>query len=71
MSDQKERSTRDLIQETESVSCPVRKAGEYIDAFLKELMCGKCFPCALGTFESASILRDIIAGEALKLISMP
>jgi NAD-dependent dihydropyrimidine dehydrogenase PreA subunit len=63
MSNQKERTTGDLIKEAEQKQCPVRKAGEYIDAFLKELMCGKCFPCALGTFESASILRDIIVGR--------
>lgn len=63
MSEQKERSTRDIIKETESMSCSVRKAAYYLDAFLRDIMCGKCFPCALGTFESASILRDIITGR--------
>jgi len=64
MTEQKERSTGDIIHETENMSCPVQKAAHYIDAFLKELMCGKCFPCALGTHEAAIILRDIISGNA-------
>jgi MinD superfamily P-loop ATPase len=64
MPDKKERSTGDIIEETENQSCPVRKAAYYIDAFLKELMCGKCFPCALGTHEAALVLQDIISGNA-------
>jgi MinD superfamily P-loop ATPase len=64
VNDQKERTTGDIIRETEHMSCPVRKAVYYIDAFLKELMCGKCFPCALGTYEAAIILRDVVSGNA-------
>jgi ferredoxin len=64
MSDQKERNTSDIIQETERLSCPVRKVTYYIDTFIAELMCGRCFPCALGTHEAAIILRDIISGQA-------
>jgi NAD-dependent dihydropyrimidine dehydrogenase PreA subunit len=64
MTKQRERSTGDIVQETASMSCPVRKAAYYIDAFLKELMCGKCFPCALGTYEASIILRNIISGDA-------
>lgn len=64
MPDHKERSTSDIIKETENQSCPVRKAAYYIDAFLKKLMCGKCFPCALGTHEAAIILRIMISGNA-------
>jgi ferredoxin len=64
MSDQKERNTGDIIQETERLSCPVQKAAYYIDTFIKELMCGKCFPCALGTHEAAVILHDIASGNA-------
>ncbi len=64
MSDHTERKTGDIIRETGDLSCPVRKVEYYIDAFLRELMCGKCFPCALGTSESSIILRDIISGNA-------
>jgi NAD-dependent dihydropyrimidine dehydrogenase PreA subunit len=64
MNDQKERSTSDIIQETVSLSCPVQKAVYYMDAFLKELMCGRCFPCALGTYEAAAILRSVTGGNA-------
>jgi MinD superfamily P-loop ATPase len=64
MTEHKERSTGDIIQETEIMACPVRKASYYIGIFLEELMCGKCFPCALGTHEAAIILRDMIAGNA-------
>jgi ferredoxin len=64
MTDKKERNTGDIIQEAGSLSCPVQKAAYYMDAFLKELMCGRCFPCAFGTYEAAIILQKIISGNA-------
>jgi MinD superfamily P-loop ATPase len=64
MTDQKERGTNDIIKEAGNLLCPVRKAAYYVDTFLRDLMCGRCFPCALGTYEAAIILRDIIAGNA-------
>lgn len=67
MTDKKERSTSDIIQETGNMSCPVQKAAYYIGEFLKELMCGKCFPCALGTHEAAVIAQDIISGNAAEI----
>lgn len=63
MSSQKERTTGELIKEAEQKQCPAQKASCYVEAFLKELMCGRCFPCSFGAYESAIILRDIIAGR--------
>lgn len=64
MTEQKERTVNDIIQETGHMSCPVQKAAYVVDAFLKELMCGRCFPCALGTCEASIILRNMISGQA-------
>lgn len=63
MSERRERSTDDLIRETDAVSCPVKKAARYVGSFLEELMCGKCLPCALGSHEAAIILNDIMSGN--------
>lgn len=63
MPERRERTTEDLVRDTEGLSCPVRRAARYVDAFLGELMCGKCFPCAFGTYEAALILGDIVAGR--------
>jgi formate hydrogenlyase subunit 6/NADH:ubiquinone oxidoreductase subunit I len=64
MIDQKERNTGDIIRETGKMSCPVQKAAYYMNTFLRDLMCGKCFPCAFGTHEASIILRAIISGNA-------
>lgn len=40
--------------------CPVQRALVYVDQFLKEQMCGRCLPCALGAYE-AKIRLDHIA----------
>lgn len=63
MTNERERSTGDIIREAGKISCPVRRTAFYIDAFVKDLMCGKCFPCALGSREVALILRDIASGK--------
>ncbi len=63
MTNLKERSTGDIIREAGYLSCPVQRAAHAINAFLKELMCGKCFPCALGAYEAGNILHDISSGK--------
>ncbi len=63
MADERERTTDDILREAQKCACPVQRAAYYVDEFLKELMCGKCFPCALGSAEASLILHDIIAGR--------
>jgi ferredoxin len=63
MSDKQELKTEDIIREAERKGCPVQRASYYINEFLRELMCGKCFPCSLGTYEAATRLKDVISAR--------
>ena len=48
----KERKLEDIKMESEQKACPVQRALYYVEEFIKGPMCGKCFPCALGTAEA-------------------
>ncbi len=76
MSDHKELKVEDIKKEAEEKHCPAQKTLYYIDKFLSDHMCGKCFPCSLGTYEAKIRLKDIISGKgteadifALRLIA--
>jgi ferredoxin len=58
----KPKKVEDIKKETEERRCPVQKSLYYIENFLADSMCGKCFPCAYGTYEAKIRLRDIISG---------
>ncbi len=45
-------------------ACSVQKALVYVDEFLGSLMCGKCFPCSMGSYEARIRLRRITEGGA-------
>ena len=53
----------DIKTEAETKGCPVQKSLYYITGFLAGPMCGKCFPCALGSYETRTILNNIIEGR--------
>ena len=53
----------DIKTEAEIKGCPVKKALYYIAEFLAGPMCGKCFPCALGSYEARIILNNITEGR--------
>jgi len=63
MTEQKELKVDDIKKEAEEKHCPAQKALYYVEKFLDELMCGKCFPCAFGTYEAKMRLKDIISGH--------
>ena len=63
MSIKKDRTVEDIKKEAEEKLCPVQRARYYIEKFLSDLMCGKCFPCAFGTYEAKIRLKDIISGK--------
>ncbi len=58
----KEKKTADIKKEAEDIKCPVKRALYYVEEFLVGPMCGKCFPCEMGTYEAAIRLRNIISG---------
>ncbi|NIN07006.1 MAG: hypothetical protein GTO43_11780, partial [Armatimonadetes bacterium] len=58
----KEKKTADIKKEADDIKCPVKRALYYVEEFLVGPMCGKCFPCEMGTYEAAIRLRNIISG---------
>lgn len=63
MTEQKELKVEDIKKEAEEKHCPAQKALYYIERFLSDLMCGKCFPCAYGTYEARIRLKNIIDAQ--------
>lgn len=63
MAEQKEKKVEDIKKEAEATKkCPVNKALYYIEEFLAGPMCGKCFPCEMGCYETEVRLKNIIEG---------
>ena len=52
-----------IKKEAEDKRCPVQKSLSYIEGFLADSMCGKCFPCAFGTYEARIRLNNIISNK--------
>jgi ferredoxin len=65
-SEQKELKVEDIKKEAEERHCPVQKSLYYMEKFLSDTMCGKCFPCAFGTYEARIRLQNIISGKGTK-----
>jgi ferredoxin len=55
--------TDDIKAAAEEKGCPVQKAKYYVTEFLAGPMCGKCFPCALGSYEAKVRLEKISEGR--------
>ena len=45
------------------IRCPVNKALYYMTEFINGPMCGRCLPCALGSYEARDRLRNIVGGR--------
>lgn len=76
MNEQKEIKVEDIKKTAEERECAVEKALYYVSEFLSGPMCGRCFPCALGTYEAKVRLQRISNGmgfdddlDALKRIA--
>jgi len=63
MTEVKEKKLVDIKKEADEIKCPVRQALYLIEEFLAGPMCGKCFPCEMGTFESRIRLVNLISGN--------
>lgn len=55
----------DIKTEAETEQCPVKKAIYYINQFLEGPMCGRCFPCSMGSYEAELILRRLALGKGM------
>jgi len=72
----KEQKTSDIMAASAQYGCCVKQARYYFETFLKELMCGRCHPCALGSHEAKLRIERLTSGNgdindvaALKKIS--
>jgi len=52
ITEEKEKKLEDIQKEAEEKKCPVQRALYYVEEFLGGPMCGKCYPCSLGTYET-------------------
>lgn len=59
----KEIKMEDIKTRAEEKKCPVQKSLVFIEEFLVGPMCGKCFPCSLGSYEARIILNNITEGR--------
>jgi NAD-dependent dihydropyrimidine dehydrogenase PreA subunit len=50
--EEKGKKLEDIRKEAEEKACPVQMALYFINEFLSGPMCGKCFPCSIGTQEA-------------------
>ncbi|MCL0096370.1 4Fe-4S binding protein [Thermodesulfovibrionales bacterium] len=68
MVEAKELKVEEIKLEAErTIKCPVNKTLYYITKFLSGPMCGRCFPCAMGSFEAKIRLQNIVEGKAAEL----
>jgi NAD-dependent dihydropyrimidine dehydrogenase PreA subunit len=67
MNDNKQLKVEDIKKDAEEMRCPVQKALYYVSEFLAGPMCGRCFPCSLGTYEARIILNRITEGNGTGL----
>ena len=60
MEEKKVVKVEDIKKEAEEKGCPVQRALYYVEEFLAGPMCGRCFPCAMGSYEAKLRLQAII-----------
>lgn len=60
ITEEKGKKLEDIKKEAEQRACPVQRSLYFIGEFIAGPMCGKCYPCALGTQEAKIRLLKII-----------
>ncbi len=53
---------KDVFAAVENLKCAIQRSQTFVEEFLSEPMCGKCHPCALGSYEALVRLKKIAAG---------
>jgi ferredoxin len=54
----------DVKAKADEKGCPIQKSLTFIEEFLAEPMCGRCFPCSMGSYEARIRLKKFIEGTA-------
>lgn len=62
--EKKEVKMKDVQAMADEKQCPVQRSLLFIEEFLAGPMCGRCFPCSMGTYEERIRLGRLIAGTA-------
>ncbi len=64
MEQAKERKVEEIKADVEAqIKCPVRRALVYVTDFLEGPMCGRCFPCSMGSYEARLRLQNLTEGR--------
>lgn len=61
--EKKELKVEEIKNLAEGKGCPVQKALYYVAEFLAGPMCGRCFPCAMGSYEARIRLDTVVNGR--------
>lgn len=62
--EKKEIKMEDVRARAEERKCPVQKSLVFVTEFLAGPMCGRCFPCAFGSYEARVRLEKVKEGTA-------
>ncbi len=54
----------DVRAKADGKKCPAQKCLTFVEEFLAEPMCGKCFPCSMGSYEAGIRLKKLVSGSA-------
>ncbi|MBI4681857.1 MAG: 4Fe-4S binding protein [Nitrospirae bacterium] len=54
----------DVQAKADEKKCPVQRSLVFVEEFLAGPMCGKCFPCSMGSYEARIRLKRIVDGNA-------
>ncbi len=54
----------DVKAKADEKNCSVQKALTFVEEFLAEPMCGRCFPCSMGSYETRIRLNRLVDGSA-------
>jgi NAD-dependent dihydropyrimidine dehydrogenase PreA subunit len=54
----------DVQAKADEKKCPVQKSMTFVEEFLAGPMCGRCFPCSMGSYEARIRINKLIGGSA-------
>lgn len=54
----------DVQAKADEKKCPVQRSLTFVEEFLAEPMCGRCFPCSMGSYETRIRLKKLVGGTA-------
>jgi NAD-dependent dihydropyrimidine dehydrogenase PreA subunit len=63
MTQVEQKKISDILEEAKELHCPVHRALFFVNEFLSGPMCGRCFPCEMGSYEARLRLENIASGN--------